>query len=49
MPQTNPKDPENLKLKLLGLFEASASGRYPITGVFVLVLLAMVGRAVGLL
>lgn len=39
-------DDENLKLKLW-VIEASAIGRYPITCLFVLALLLMIGKAVG--
>jgi len=50
MPTKSPKKPEDrdhLKLKYRD-FEAVAFGRYPLTGVFVLVLLAMIGRGIGL-
>ncbi|AEG09293.1 hypothetical protein I7F13_04955 [Sinorhizobium meliloti] len=48
MPKSNfSKDPEQLKLKLLG-FEAFAVGRFPVTCIFVLGVLVLIGRGFGL-
>lgn len=44
MPKPNPhRDSEQLKLKLLG-FEALAVGRFPVTCIFVLGVLVLIGR-----
>ncbi|MDW9679669.1 hypothetical protein [Sinorhizobium meliloti] len=50
MPKPNPPKDERLNVKLLfGLLDCSASGPFAVKAVVVLVLLAMVGRAAGLL
>lgn len=44
MPAKDPRSPDHLRLKVF-FIEASAIGRFPVPCVFVLAVLAMVGRA----
>ncbi|MDX1083756.1 hypothetical protein GOL49_22535 [Sinorhizobium medicae] len=50
MPKPNRKDNHRMHVKLLfGLFEGSASGPFAVLSVVILAVLAMVGRAAGML